>query len=183
MEKLIIAVTVLALVQCSMSGKFSCFAPGFYCANDLSGYYQCNIIPSNGTLVQGIKNNCTVGTKCSCFINTRCTVPQSGICKVNPPPPTLSQDFDYTYFSDGVLSSPTSIITTKMTKRFIRNTGLRMLSFRGWNLKTLNQTFEVIIPCGNGSFLRVSFINLIAMLCSLHEIVPWRGIFRTLSNI
>ena len=46
MEKLIIAVTVLALVQCSMSGKFSCFAPGIYCASDLSWYYQCSIIPS-----------------------------------------------------------------------------------------------------------------------------------------
>ena len=163
MEKLIIAATVLALVQCQ-SGTFSCFAPGFYCANDLSGYYQCSIIPSNRTLVQGIKKNCTVGTKCSCFINTKCTVPQSEICKVNPPPPTLSEDFDYTYFYDGVLSSSVSNVKTKMRKRFIRNTDLRMLWFRGWNMKTLNQTFKVIIPCRN-IFLTVSFINLIVLLC------------------
>ena len=177
MEKLIIAGIVLALVQCQ-SGKFSCFAPGFYCANDLSGYYQCSLI--KGTLVQGNKTNCPVGTKCSCFINIKCTVPESQICKKNPPSPILSEESETTYIIEINIFGFKFTIKIKKRKRVIRSTNRTMV--RSWNMKTLNQTFEVTIPSGK-SFLTVSFINLIALLCFLRKTVPCRGIFRTLSNI
>ena len=177
MEKLIIAGIVLALVQCQ-SAKFSCFARGFYCANDLSGYYQCSLI--KGTLVQGNKTNCPVGTKCSCFIRTKCTVPKSQICKKNPPPPILSEEFDYTFYLKIDFDFFELEIKIGKTKRVIRRTNRTWV--RSWNMKTLNQTFEVIIPSGK-SFLTVSFIDLIVLLCFLRKTVPCRGIFRTLSNI
>ena len=180
MERPIIGLVAVTLVQClklPKLGKFSCIkeAPGFYCTNDLTGYLDCS-------QTINIKKNCFKGTKCSCFINTKCTVPESEICKAYPSPPELSEDFDYTFFYKDVLTTPTSVVKNDQRIRIIKNTDLRKLWARTWDMKTLQQTFVVMIPSGNKSLLVSAtclVLLLIVLFCLLCETVSL-GITSTL---
>ena len=113
-----------------------------------------------------LKKNCSKVTKCSCFINTKCTVAESEICKAYPSPPKLSEDFDYTFFYKDVLTTPNSVVKNDQRIRIIRNTDLRKLWARTWDMKTLEQTFAVMVPSGNKSLL-VRVTCLIILFCSL----------------
>ena len=162
MERSATALVAVALIQCLKLpelGQFSCIkeAPGFYCTNDLTGYIDCSQSIS-------IKKNCSKGTKCSCFINTKCTIAESEICKAYPSPPKLSEDFDYTFFYKDFLTTPNSVVKNDQRIRIIRNTDLKKLWARTWDMKTLEQTFVVMVPSGNKSLL-VSVTCLIILFC------------------
>ena len=164
MLQLVTAATVLALVKCQ-SGEFSCLdgpPGGFYCSNDLKGYFDCNLDPNNQT--KNIRKNCSLGTKCSCFINIKCKVPEPQICKTLPTPPTLSENFDYVYGQKIISQSPTAVTISKKKQRTIRNAGLKMTWGRTWDLDTGGQSFQVVTPNGNNSF-SVSFNNLLFLSC------------------
>lgn len=166
MLKLVIVAIILALVQCQ-SQEFSCLdgpPGGFFCSNDLTGYFDCNLDSNNQT--QNIRKNCTLGTKCSCFINIRCKVPEAQICKTLPTPPTLSENFDYVYAQKIINQSPTAVTISNKKQRTIRNAGLKLVWGRTWNLDTGEQSFQVITPNGNNSF-DVSFSNpfIFVLLC------------------
>ena len=151
MPSLVIIAVALALAQCQ-SGQFSCFngpPDGFYCTNDLVGYHDCSQVSFP---VENPPKYCPSGTKCSCFINTKCEVPETEICQPIQTPPTLSEDFDYTFTFEGNSSQGAWFQTFDQIKQVIRNTESKKLRERTWDLKTLDQHFQVILPISGGKF-------------------------------
>ena len=153
MLSLILVTFVLAFAQCQ-NKEFSCFRDdGFYCTNDLAGYHDCTLMWVNPV---NPPKYCPSGTRCSCFINTKCKVPESEICQPIQTPPKLPEDFDYTFTLRGNTTQGAWIQIFDQLKRVIRNTDLKMLRERTWNLKTLEQSFEVVLPIVGGKFGHVS---------------------------
>ena len=158
MLSLIIVAIALGLAPCQ-NRAFSCFdgpPDGFYCTNDIAGYHDCRLKAFN--LIDDTPKYCPSGTQCSCFINTKCEVPESEICKPIQTPPTLSDDFDYTFTFQGNSSQGAWFQTFDELKRVIRNTELKMLRERTWDLKTVDQHFQVILTISGGKFEDVSSI-------------------------
>ena len=159
MLSVILVAIVLAFAQ-SQKREFSCFInDGFYCTNDLAGYHDCTLMRLNPV---NPPKYCPSGTRCSCFINTKCEVPESEICQPIQIPPKLPEDFDYTFSLQGSTTQGAWIQELDQLKRVIRNTDLEMLRERTWNLKrrwnlkALEQSFEVVLPTVGGKFDYVS---------------------------
>lgn len=154
MLSLIIIAIALSLAQCQ-SGEFSCFngpPDGFYCTNDLVGYHDCRQVSFP---VENPPKYCPSGTKCSCFINIKCEVPETEICQPIQTPPTLSEDFDYTFTLEGNSSQGAWFQTFDQIKRVIRNTESKKFRERTWDMKTPDQHFQVILPISGGKFEEV----------------------------
>ena len=81
---------------------------GFYCTNDLSGYYHCYYAGQYFCMETGVEVKCPSGTRCSCYIDHWCKMNASSICVPYDQPAPYIETFSlkYHHFKNYVSLNP-----------------------------------------------------------------------------